>query len=86
MDRLPASKVREGFPDALDQVLHRGARIIVHHRGKDVAALVPMEDLKLLEQIEDRLDLEEARAILKEMRETGEKSVPWEQVKKELGL
>jgi hypothetical protein len=45
------------------------------------AALVPLDDLAILEALEDRLDLEAARRAL---RERG--SVPWRQLKKTLGL
>ena len=54
----------------------------MHRRKKPVAAVVPIEDLQLLERIEDRLDLEDA---LKAMKEPGPR-IPWEQIKKELKL
>lgn len=50
--------------------------------GKDVAAIVSVEDLELLEELEDRLDVEDARAAL---REPGP-NIPWEKVKRDLGL
>ncbi len=50
-------------------------------RGKELAAVVPIEDVKLLEELEDRLDFETAREALKE-----EGTIPWEKVKAELGL
>ncbi len=49
--------------------------------GKELAAVVPIEDVKLLEELEDRLDLEVAREALKE-----EGTIAWEKVKAELGL
>jgi hypothetical protein len=39
-----------------------------------------MEDWEMLEQIEDRVDLEEVRKRLKEP------NIPWSKIKKELGL
>ena len=36
--------------------------------------------------LEDRLDLEDAGASLEEMARTGEKPIPWEKVKADLGL
>ncbi len=39
-----------------------------------------------IEAIEDGEDVREARAALDEMRRTGEKPIPLEQVKRELGL
>ena len=84
MTRLAASKAREDFADILNRVAYRGERIVLHRRGKDVAALIPVEDLALLRELEDRFDLEEARAALAEAKEKG--TIPWEQLKAELGL
>jgi prevent-host-death family protein len=84
MARLAASKVREGFSDTINRVAYGRERVILHRRGKEVAAVVPMEDLKLLEAIEDRIDLEEARKSLAHAKKHG--TIPWEKVKKDLGL
>ena len=62
MGRAAASKVRQDFSDTLNRVAYRRERMILHRRGKDVAAVVPIEDLRLLEALEDRMDLEDARA------------------------
>jgi len=45
---------------------------------------VPIEDFALLEKLEDRIDLEDARAALAEVRKKG--TIPWEKIKSELGL
>lgn len=66
MTRIPASKAREQFADVLNEVSFRGARVVLHRHGKDVAAIVSVEDLALLEELEDRYDLEAARAALQE--------------------
>ena len=84
MARLAASKVREGFSDTINRVAYGRERVILHRRGKEVAAVVPMEDLKLLEAIEDRIDLDEARKSLAHGRKHG--TIPWEKVKAGLGL
>ena len=60
MIRLAASKAREEFANTLDRVAHRGERVVLHRRGKEVAALVPMADLELIRRIEDKLDNEAA--------------------------
>ena len=59
---------------------------ILTRRGKELAALVPMEDMRFLEELEDRLDLEEARAALAEAKADPERPIPWEKLKAELGL
>jgi prevent-host-death family protein len=84
MTRINASEVREDFAEILNRVAYRGERIVVHRRGKDVVALVPVEDVALLQALEDRIDLEEARKALAEARAKG--TIPWEALKTELGL
>ena len=54
--------------------------MVVERRGKGVAAIVPVGDLEFLEALEDRLDLEAARAALKEAEKKG--TVSWAQLKK----
>ena len=81
MTRLSASTVREEFSETLNRVAYKGERIVLERRGKDVAALVPVEDLELLEQLEDRMDLEAARKALKEQG-----SISLDELKAELGI
>ncbi len=84
MARAAASKVRQDFSDTLNRVAYARERVILHRRGKDVAAVVPIEDLRLLEALEDRMDLEDARAALAEARKKGSK--PLRALIKELGV
>lgn len=60
----------------------RGQRLIVQRRGRDVAALVPLEDLEALERLEDETDLRAAREALAEPGP----NLPWDKVKADLGL
>lgn len=84
MARIHASEAREDFAETLNKVAYQGERVVLHRRGKDVAAIVPIEDLTLLETLEDRIDLEQARKALSEAKRSG--SFSWEKLKKELGL
>lgn len=81
MTRMAASKLRQNLSDTLNQVAYGKERIVLRRRGKDLAAVVPIEDLALLEQMEDRLDLEAARKALKEKG-----TIPWSKLKADLGL
>lgn len=78
-----ASKVRQQFAVNLNRVAFKRDRILLERHGKLVAAMVPVEDLELLEELEDRLDLEEARAALAESKAKGTR--PWEKIKAVLG-
>lgn len=83
MPHLVAQKKHTTFADSLTRVITKGERVKVHRRGKAVAALIPLEDLALLEKLEDRLDVEEAERRLADPNEV---PIPYEQVRKELGL
>jgi prevent-host-death family protein len=82
MTRLNASDARQDFADVLNRVAYQGERIVLHRRGKNVAALVSVEDLELLEKLEDQMDLKAARAALKEADQKGTK--PLSQLMEEL--
>lgn len=84
MAHLPASKARAGFSDTINRVAFGKERVVLRRRGKEIAAVVPMDDLRLLEQLEDRIDLVDARSALAETKKKGAKSL--DAILKELGL
>jgi prevent-host-death family protein len=79
-------EVRQAFAETMNRVAYGRERIVLHRRGKDLAALIPAEDLTLLEALEDRLDAQEAEKALAKSKARGEKPIPWEKAKKKLGL
>ncbi len=52
MKKLEATQARQEFSDTLNEVAFGHDRIVVSRHGKDVAALVPMSDLELIERCE----------------------------------
>ena len=80
MTTIPISEVREHLADLGNRVALLGERLVVERRGKNLFALVPMEDMELLERLEDKLDLDAIRAA------RNEPTKPWAQVKKALRL
>lgn len=64
----------------------KGERILLHRRGKNVAAPVPVEDLALLEELEARFDAEDFRAAKEEWEREGRQTTPLDEVVKELGI
>ena len=81
MTRVTTVNARQQFSDIVNRSAYGKERIVLTRRGKEVVALVPIEDLHLLEELEDRLDIEAARKALKEPG-----SVAWGKVKKDMGL
>jgi prevent-host-death family protein len=86
MNRATTGKVRQEFSETVNRVAYGRERIVLHRRGRDLAALVPMEDLILLEELEDRLDVEGTERILAEAKAKRQRPIPWKTAKKKLGL
>ena len=82
MVRIAASEAREDFAETINQVVYRQERVVLHRRGKNLAAIVPIADLELLEALEDWIDVEAARKALKERG----RSIPLKKIKAQLGL
>lgn len=82
--RVTTTTARSSLSDLVSLVLYRGERVILSRRGKPAAALVSVDDLELLEELEDRMDLDAARAAIAEAKERGTTS--WDKLKAELGV
>jgi prevent-host-death family protein len=84
MGQVNTVDARAQFSEIINRAAFGKERMILTRRGKEIVAVVPIEDVKLLEALEDRMDLEEARAALAESKKKG--TVSWEKMKKEIGL
>lgn len=62
---------KEEFTELINRVTHYKERIILTRRGKDIAAIVPLEDLMLIQDSQDKNDLQDAAEALKEARNAG---------------
>lgn len=82
MAHLPASKARQGFADTINRAAYGKERGVMRRRGKET--VVPIEDLRLLDELEDRIDLADARAALAETKRKGAK--PLDAILRDLGL
>lgn len=81
---VSVSEARETFAELVNRAAYGNERVLVTRRGRAVAAIVPIEDVELLDRIEDELDLEAARDALADPENAV--PIPWEKVKAELGL
>jgi prevent-host-death family protein len=84
--RIKTDDARREFGTVINRVAFGGERIVLERRGKPLAAMIPMEELRLLERLiaeeEDRIDLSRVR---ESMAEAGP-NVPLDTVMKELGI
>jgi prevent-host-death family protein len=82
MTEIPVSEAREHLADVIEKVTRTGEPLTLTRRGRPVAVVVdPAVFQQLLDDAEDALD----RAALASSRQE-EDSIPWEQVKADLGL
>ncbi len=81
MTTITTVKARAKFSDVVTKAAFEKERIVLTRNGKELVAVVPIEDVLLLEELENRADVRAARKALKEKG-----SIPWEKVKADLGL
>lgn len=81
MTTISVSDFRDSIKDIGSKACYGGERISVQNHHKPFFAVVSIEDLQLLEYLEDKIDLEMAKAAIKR-----NDIVNWEEAKKELGL
>ncbi len=87
MDRsMNIVEIRKHMADALNRVAYSGDRIVLERRGKGVAALVSMDDLKLLRRAEDEFWANEALKAEAEAEAKGEKPIPLAELGRRWGL
>lgn len=76
-------EAKEEFSELINRVSHNKERIILTRRGKEIAAIVPIEDVNVLLATQSKSDLEDAMEALKEARSTS--SITLDELKEEIG-
>lgn len=71
METVQSAKAREQFAELVDRAAYGKERIAVAKHKKQLAAIVPIEDLRLLEFLEDQIDLAQARKALATVSQKG---------------
>ena len=79
---ISTAEARKNFADIVNKVAYGKEPIVLTRRGKEVAALVSIDEFELLRQIEDYIDIEDAK---KALAEPGD-NVSAKEVWKQLGL
>ncbi len=80
--KISTADARKKLANIVNRVAFGREVFVLTRRGEALAALVSVEDLKLLQEIEERMDLDDALQARTESEET----VSWEELKKELDL
>jgi prevent-host-death family protein len=80
---VSTADAKEEFAELISRVSHYKDHIILTRRGNEVAAIVPLEDLHLLQHQRSKNELEQAVEALQEARNQGTLSLA--DLKKEVG-
>lgn len=79
---ISTANARKNFADIVNKVAYGNESIVLTRRGQEIAALVTMDELRLLQYVEDHLDIEDAK---KSLTEPGE-NISAQEVWKQLGV
>jgi len=80
--RISIAEARKALADMVNRAAYGGERITLLRRGRPAAAIVSLRDLALLEALEDRADIDAARAVL---ADPDQRPIPWAEAKSALG-
>ena len=82
LKKITTADARKKFSNIINRVAFGDESFVLTRRGEPMAALISMRELKLLQELEDKIDVDDA---WKAKNEPGE-PVPWEELKKELEI
>ena len=82
LNKITTADARKKFSNIINRVAFGDESFVLTRRGEPMAALVSMKELKVLQEIEDQIDIDDA---WKAKNEPGE-PIPWEDLKKELEM
>lgn len=82
INKITTADARKKFSNIINRVAFGDESFVLTRRGEPIAALVSLKELKLLQEIENQIDIGDA---WKAKNEPGE-PIPWEELKKELKL
>ncbi|MBN1547694.1 MAG: type II toxin-antitoxin system Phd/YefM family antitoxin [Syntrophaceae bacterium] len=80
--KISTGDARKDFSTIINRVSFGKESIILTRRGEEIAAIVGIDQLKLLQELEDRMDIADA---VKAIEEKGD-DIPAEQFWAKLGL
>lgn len=82
INKITTADARKKFSNIINRVAFGNESFVLTRRGEPIAALVSMRELKILQELEDKIDIEDA---WKAKNEPGD-PIPWDELKKELEL
>lgn len=83
-ESMSIDELRGQLDAVIDRVVRDWERVVLTRRGEQLVAIIPAEELRWIEEFEDRREAEMAAEAHEEAK--GQPTIPWEKIKEELGL
>lgn len=83
MTPLYIDPAHENLESAIDQVILNGERIIFHREGRPLAALITVEELEILQELENLEDQHDIKVAEQSQEELG--IILWDDIKAKFG-
>ena len=84
MKPITTAEARKNMAELLNRAAYGGERFVVTRHGKELVAIVPVEDATLLERLRTLLEKRDYEAALEAVAEAG--TVSWDEVRRDLDL
>lgn len=84
MKHVTTAEARKNMAELLNRAAYGGERFVVTRHGKELVAIVPLEDATLLDRLRGFLEKRDFEAALREVAEAG--TVSWDEVRRDLDL
>lgn len=84
MEQITTAEARKHLAELLNRAAYGKERFVVTRHGKELVAIVPLEEVTLLDRLRSLLAKKDFDAAAREMEEAG--TVSWAEVRRELDL
>jgi prevent-host-death family protein len=84
MESISTAEARQNLAELVNRVAYGKERVVLTRHGKEVAALVPIEDLGLMARLRRLLRRKEVKEALTEVEARG--GLSWDELRRDLDL
>lgn len=84
MQPITAAEARRNMSELVNRAAYGGERFVVTRHGKELVAIVPLQDATLLDRLRGLLEAREYDAALRAIQEDG--TLAWDDVRRDLDL
>jgi prevent-host-death family protein len=84
MKQITTAEARKHLSELLNRAAYGKERFVVTRHGKQLVAIVPLEEVTLLDRLRALLSKKDFEAAIEELGESGTSS--WDEVRRELDL